>query len=85
MLCVIDTWCFRYKLDREVENICLMLMACLQGNSQSMSTHFPAIVDSLMKLNHSALAAPRITTLFISLRDAVFDDSLKDLGKEEIM
>lgn len=68
------------KLDQRVENACVMLMACLRGERHSTKLNIPFILEVTVKLLQSALSAPRITSLFISLREAVFDDELKDLG-----
>lgn len=68
------------KLDQQIENTCVMLMACLRGERHSTKLNIPFILEVTVKLLQSALSAPRIASLFISLREAVFDEELKDLG-----
>lgn len=57
-----------------------MLIACLRGERHSTKLNIPFILEVTVKLLQSALSAPRITSLFIRLREAVFDDESKDLG-----
>lgn len=68
------------ELDQQIENACVMLMACLRGERHSTKLNIPFILEVTVKLLQSALSAPRIASLFISLREAVFDEELKDLA-----
>ena len=68
------------QLDDRLSVACGLLTSCLHGNAGAVRRQLPQLVPRMTSLMTSALAAPRLAELFVTLSDAAFESWHKHLG-----
>ena len=60
------------QLDQRLENACLLLETLSQQTGPALRAHLPVLLRLLAAMFASPLAAPRVTHLFLQLRNTAF-------------
>ena len=74
-----------FQYDVAVAKACTIVYSCLHGNGPALRQHLPLLVESLLSLASSPLAAPHVTELYIKLNQCAFWDTSIDkyFGKSQ--
>ena len=65
-------------MDASVTKACALVCSCYHGNSPALRQHLPPLVEALLALASSPLAAPRVTELYVKLHECAFSDTNVD-------
>jgi len=68
------------QLDDRLSVACSLLMSCLRGNAGAVRRQLPSLIPEITSLMSSALAAPRLTELFVALGNAAFESRDRYVG-----
>lgn len=73
------------QLDMELLSVVCLLEAALSQRPPQMSRELPAILQVLMPLLHSPLAAPRIQQVFLHAGHCLMPKQLQPLGRRPLL
>ena len=62
------------QLDQKVMTACALALTCFTANPNKARCHIPDLLKHVILLLGSPLAAPRMVTLYIAMKLAVFPD-----------
>ena len=80
IIIILITSFFFLQLDLEIRRVCLLAKAAISTNCSSLRQHIPVLLECMMPLFKSPLAAPHVVHVFVTLGDHVFAKKLHYLG-----